>query len=199
MIKAVIFDLNGVFVKSKMLSARFKDDFDISEEEFLPVLKENMKIVRTPGAKELFFYWEPYLKQWNINLNQQEFYDYWFKAEKEEPEMTRLAEKLKSVGMDVFILSNNLRERAEYYDHTFSHLPKIVKKIYYSFETGFIKPDPKAFEHLLQENLLHADECIYFDDQLTNIAVAKNLGMKAYLFEGVDKTKEQLRNESIAI
>ena len=35
MIKAIIFDLNGVFIKSPKLSDRFKERFNVSENDFL--------------------------------------------------------------------------------------------------------------------------------------------------------------------
>ena len=59
MLKAVIFDLNGVFILSPKLSERFEKDFGIVSEIFLPRLNEIMEWVRKPQAGPAFDYWEP--------------------------------------------------------------------------------------------------------------------------------------------
>ena len=61
MIKAIIFDLNGIFIQSPKLSDRFAKDFGISSEVFLPKLSEIMNKVRQPSAGSSFIYWEPVL------------------------------------------------------------------------------------------------------------------------------------------
>jgi HAD superfamily hydrolase (TIGR01509 family) len=193
MIKVVIFDLNGVFIKSPKLSDRFKESFGVEESEFMPALKEIMAKVRLPNAGDAFSYWAPYLKKWNIHLNCIEFFDFWFTAEKEVPEMIALAKELKNDGIKIFILSNNFKERAEYYDKTFPWLKEIAEKTYYSWQTGFIKPNAMAYKQLLLENNWKPGECIYFDDVLVNIEVAQSLGIKSCLFKDAAETKKILK------
>ena len=106
-IKAVIFDLNGIFLQSPKLSDRFEKDFGISPLIFIPELMKIMKEVRKPNAKPAFMYWEPILKKWNIKLTESEFWDYWFKAEIPSEKMIKYAQILRSKGIKVFILSNN--------------------------------------------------------------------------------------------
>ncbi len=192
MIKAVIFDLNGVFIQSKLLNERFAEDFGVANEKFMPALKKIMAQVRKPGAKSLYYHWKPYLKKWNVNLSKHKFYDYWFKAEKQVLEMTTLATEIKSRGIEIFILSNNFAERANYYKKNFPFLKSLPDKIYYSWKTGFIKPDPRAIKLILKENKLRPNECLYFDDSAKNIAVAKLLGIKSFMFRGAKKTKQRL-------
>lgn len=54
MIKAVIFDLNGVFIQSPKLSDRYKEQFGVPIEEFLPVLNEILNKARLPKAGNSF-------------------------------------------------------------------------------------------------------------------------------------------------
>ncbi len=184
MIKAVIFDLNGVLIQNPKLSNRFQDKFGVSSEEFLPALREIMAKVRKPDAGDAFTYWKPYFEKWGLGLTREDFFDFWFNAEKEAPELIESAKRIKKKGVKIFILSNNFRERAAYYEENFPFL-NIFDRVYYSWQTGFAKPNPEAFKNLLLENDLKPEECIYFDDLKENIEVADSLGITSFLFEGL--------------
>ena len=193
MVKAVIFDLNGVFIQSPKLSDRFQERFGIPASDFLLVLKEIMARVRTPGAGDAFAYWQPYLKVWSIELTKGEFFNFWFSAEKEVPEMVELARNLKNRGVKVFILSNNFVERAAYYDANFPFLREVADTVYYSWQTGFVKPNPEAYRKILSDNNLKPEECVYFDDAQENIDAAKSLGIASFRYQGSGETKERVK------
>ena len=153
MIKAIIFDLNGIFLQSEKLSDRFEKDFNIPNSVFLPVLKDIMENVRKPNANPSFTYWEPVFKEWGVNLNEEEFWDYWFKAEVQSDKMIKYASFLKSKNIKVFILSNNFKERATFYGH-YPWMHDNIDKAYFSWQTGFVKPDERAWTLVLNENNL---------------------------------------------
>jgi epoxide hydrolase-like predicted phosphatase len=189
MIKAVIFDLNGLFIQSPNLSDRFQKEFNVPTEKFLVALKDIMPKVRMPDVQDTFSYWEPYLKKWSIKLSKEEFFDFWFGAEEEVVELVKIARELKNKGIKIFILSNNFKERSIYYARNFSFL-EMFDKVYYSWQTGFAKPDTKAFENLLKENNLEPNKCIYFDDSKNNVESAKSLGINAFVFENAENLKK---------
>lgn len=190
MTKAVIFDLNGVFIQSPKLSERFRDKFGVAPEDFLPALKEIMVKARLPNAGDSFSFWRPYLNKWGVALSKEEFFNFWFSAEKEASEMTALARELKNRGLKIFILSNNFMERAVYYDKNFPFLKEISEKIYYSWQTGFVKPNSEAYKLILSENNLKSEECIYFDYSEENIKTAVELGIKSFIFENAEVTRK---------
>ncbi len=190
--KAVIFDLNGVFIKGPKLTERFRDNFNVPEREALDALKEVMSKVRLPDAGDVYEYWMPYFKKWNINLSRADFLNYWFSAELAVPDMESLARELKSKGVKIFILSNNFSERTSYYKKNFPFLEQVSDKIYYSWQTGFLKINPEAYKLVLKDNGLKPEECAFFDDSEENIKVAWDLGIKAFLFESAERTRKLL-------
>jgi beta-phosphoglucomutase-like phosphatase (HAD superfamily) len=157
----VIFDLNGIFIQSPKLSERF-------EKDFIPKLSEIMDKVRQPHAGDSFQYWEPVLREWNINLSERAFWDYWFKTES--------------------VSEPNFKERAEYYAH-YPWIHNVIEKAYFSWQSGFIKPNPEAWLQILRDNNLKPEECLYFDDQEKNVKAAESVGIKSFLFT----TEEDLR------
>lgn len=200
MIKAVIFDLNGVFLESAPLSSRFEKKYRVPVDQFLPALKEVMDQVRKPNAPRAFDLWKPYLDSWKLDLTEKEFYDFWFSGEKMVPELVDYAKKLKDEGLKIFILSNNFKERTIYYR---TQLPGIFDDfhgVYFSWETGFVKPSIETYQNILEKNNLKAEECLYFDDSEKNIEVARSLGINSELYKGLketSKTVESLRLDKI--
>ncbi len=188
MLKAVIFDLNGVFIHSRKLSDRFEEDFGVSVLEFLPVLGEIMDEVRKPGARPAFSYWEPHLKRWGIEMSEPEFWHYWFSAETPSEEMIALAQELKERGIKIITLSNNFKERAEYYEH-YPWMASIVDRAYFSWRTGLVKPDVEAWKVVLRDFAILPEECIYFDDQEKNLKAAESLGICSIEFTSPEETR----------
>ncbi len=190
--KAAIFDLNGIFLQSPKLSDRFEKDFGVPVTTFLPKLSDIMEKVRQPNAGPAFQYWQPVLKEWNVNLSEQEFWDYWFKAEVQSDAMIAFTKELRSKGIKVFLLSNNFKERAEYYDH-YPWLHDAIDKAYFSWQTGFVKPDPQAWELVLKENNLMPEDCVYFDDQEKNLKAAESIGIKSFMFTNEAELEQSVR------
>lgn len=195
MIKAIIFDLNGVFIQSEPLSKRAAEKFGVSEDEFWEVLKAGLKVARQPGADNAFSLWQPGLKKLGMNISEEEFYKLWLSGESVVSEFIEYAKELRKKGIRVFMLSNNFRERTEYYRKNFSEIFENTDKAYFSWETGLVKPAPEAYENIFKEHDLVAAEVIYFDDSEENIRVAGGLGIDAQKFADLDKTKEYIDNK----
>lgn len=196
MLKAVIFDLNGIFIQSPRLSDRFKKDFNIDTSLFLPKLANIMEKARKPEAEPIFRYWKDVLKEWKLDFTEKKFLDYWFKGEVQSEKMIAFAKHLREQGLKVFILSNNFKERADYYNQ-YPWMREAIDKVYFSWQTGFVKPDPRAWQFILSENNLKSEECIYFDDQQKNLDAAEVLGIKSYLFTQ-ESELEKIINEILS-
>jgi len=190
--KAVIFDLNGVFLQSEYLSKRIQDKYGVPENKFYEALKEVMAIVRESRTDDAFKFWEPHLKKLGLQVTKEEFFNFWFSGEKLVPELLEYTKELRKKGIKVFILSNNFKERTEYYRKNFSEIFEGVDDAYFSWETGFIKPDPRAFQNILTQHELKPEDCLYFDDSSKNVEVARGLGIDAQEYRGLKETKNYI-------
>ena len=55
--------------------------------------------------------------------------------------------------------------------------------IYLSYELHLAKPDPKVFEHILEDAGIRAEETLFFDDSQVNLDAAAALGFQTYLVD----------------
>ena len=62
----------------------------------------------------------------------------------------------------------------------------------FSGPIGKLKPHKEIFQHLLDTYNISADECIFIDDNLSNVMGANNAGINGYLF---DRDLERLQKE----
>ena len=69
-----------------------------------------------------------------------------------------------------------------------------MDEVYFSWETGFVKPNLEAYNNLLRLNSLNANSVIYFDDVEENIAAAESIGIKSYKYNGLEETKKVIEN-----
>ena len=193
MLEAIIFDLNGVFLESEYLSDRIEKDFGVDSQEVIIALNTIMPQVRMPNAPPSFELWKPYLKKWEVQLNEQEFFDYWFSGEHLVQELLDYVIELREQGTKVFILSNNFVERTTYYREHFPEIFQNIDQAYFSWETGFIKPNEKAYHRILQNHKLDPEKCAYFDDSDKNVKVANSMGIRAFRYEGLKQIQQTIK------
>lgn len=188
-IKAVIFDLNGVLLVSKALSKRLSEKTGKTADDIYTVIKPILKEVRNKvrGGDEV---WKP-LEE-TTKMDREELLNFFFSGEAIDREMLEYAKKLRDEGLKLFILSNNFRERTLYYLENFPELFELAEKCYFSWETGYVKPDPVAYENLLNENGLRGDECVYIDDSEENLTTARQFGILGIKYESRDQVIEEI-------
>ena len=189
-IKAIIFDMNGVFIKDQgPLSKRIEKDFKVSAEEIYPLIKTALKQVREPGADSRPS-WQPVLNRLNISYD--DFFKYWFGGESLNEELLQYAKELRQQGIKVIILSNNFPERTNNYRQIYPELFNEVDEQYFSWETGNIKPNPEAYTQIIEKHDFSPGEYLYFDDSEENLASASKLGINVHLYQNLEDAKNYI-------
>ena len=199
MIKAIIFALNGVFLKSEYLTNRIEEKFSIPSNESFSVLKESLKETRLNPKVKIFKYWIDLFKKYKVNITESEFLSFWFSGESLANDFVLFSKKLRKRGLKVYILSNNFKERTEYYRKNFKEIFSNVDNAFFSWETGYVKSDPKAYTNLLSIIKVKPEETLYFDDSEENVQLAKSLGINAYVYRDFDSTKKILAENMIEV
>ena len=192
MIRAVFLDLNGVLIQSDFLSARFERAFGVSQDVFLPTLKHILSLVRLPNAPGIISLWEPYFKVWGLTLSGEEFLNFWFSGESLQHDILSYIQELSTSGVSVIIISNNFRERTLYYRLHFPEIFKAVRKTYFSWETGFVKPSADALQLALHELHLVPQDALYFDDTENNIILARSIGIDGQRWLDVETARQYI-------
>ncbi|WFU30178.1 HAD-IA family hydrolase [Bradyrhizobium brasilense] len=99
------------------------------------------------------------------------------------PEAARAITLAADAGYRLAILSNELDL---FYGADFRSRLSILKRfdtIVDATHTGILKPDPRAYQSVLDELALEADNCVFVDDQRRNIAGAAACNMRTVPFD----------------
>ncbi|MBI3963511.1 MAG: HAD-IA family hydrolase [Candidatus Kerfeldbacteria bacterium] len=184
--KALLLDINGVLVQSPKLSTRFRETYGVPEAEFLPVLRSIMALVRQPGGRDSYQYWKPYLKRWKVDLDRTAFYAFCFESDRVDEEVVAVLREIQREGVRIYGVSNSYPERSRYYHAHFPVIGELTDKLYYSWQTGYVKPDPAVYRNVLGDRKLAAKDVVAVDDQEQNVAAAQSVGITAFLYETSD-------------
>ena len=104
--------------------------------------------------------------------------------------------QLHRSGTPLYALTNAAREsvasvRAQH------DVMSLFRDVVISAEHGVIKPEPEIFEILCQRNRLNREECIFIDDNSTNVHGAKNFGMDAVHFSTPEALADELKQRGL--
>jgi putative hydrolase of the HAD superfamily len=79
----------------------------------------------------------------------------------------------------------------------FPEFAQMFDSSFASHLTGFLKPDPEAFEHVLHELDVRPDAVWFFDDLLQNVEAARRAGMRAVQVRTFAEVEPALRAEGL--
>ncbi|MBI2668818.1 HAD family phosphatase [Candidatus Woesearchaeota archaeon] len=190
MIKAVIFDYNGVITNQGDFDGFLAEKAHQSHrpvQEIQQIVKHHWDLAKV-GAIDSELIWvhaADYLHCEASELRQE--WLSWFGLRKD---LLLFIKQLK-MKYKTALLTNITRdwfEQAKQEQHLDTYFDVIVS----SYEAGAAKPGQKIFEYCLRKLNLGAADCIFIDDQTKNIESAANLGFKTILFLSEDQVKQGL-------
>ncbi len=196
-IKAVIFDMGGVLVRTEdrapraALGLRFGKSYNELEQIVFANKSSGRASRGEIGAREHMLYVMRTLNLPETDEAIDNFVDEFFLGDEVDREMINYIQSLRPRYKTVMLSNawNNLRK-------VLVNRWKIAPafdEIFISAEMGLAKPDPKIFEMVLTKLGVAPEECVFVDDFIQNIEAARKLGMHAIHFQDVDVVIGELR------
>ncbi|URM37005.1 HAD family hydrolase [Flavobacterium anhuiense] len=182
MINAIIFDFGDIFINldkpatisglQKLGMKEWNNEFEqlnlsfevgaISPEDFIGGFQKQL-----PNASK-----EDILKAWNAVLADFPFYRLEFLQELSKKYRLFLLSNTDSIHINTFEEKSGVSFYKDFYD--------CFEKVYFSFDIGMRKPDPKIYQFVLEQNNLVAENTLFIDDKTENTDSAAALGIKVW-------------------
>lgn len=198
MIKAIIFDTDGMTVNSEMFSVQYNKDYGVPMDSLLPFFKNEFQpclVGKADLKKEI----ENYLPTWGWKDSVDKFLNYWFDAENHvDKRIVEAIEKIKESGIRCYLATNQEKYRTQYLRNEMG-FSKIFDKVFSSAEVGYKKPQLEFFEYILNDIGLNKDEVQFWDDTEKNIQGAKEFGFDAQLYQNFEGFAANLNKLGIKI
>lgn len=194
MIKAITFDLDGVYFFSQSFE-NFKTALPkkVADED-----KVNWVLYKSPemlnfktGKMEENDYWNFVRKELGVNIGNEAIFKLLRDSYKINPEVKKYVLQVKSRGLKTCICSNNFVTRVRELNNKFAFLEDFDVRVF-SYEVGIMKPDKGIFEALIRECGINPEEIVYADDDESKLHGAIDLGINAFVYEGFDKFKQKI-------
>jgi len=180
MIKAVLFDADGVILKKreKHFSQRLAKDYGIKVPmSFFRNVYPKVRVGRADLKSEL----AKRMRDWGWEKSVEELLDYWFLPEnKINNQVLDLVQKLRRKGIKCYLVSDNSKYRAD--DVMKNVLGKFFDGGFFSCNLGHTKEEKKFFKLVLKKINLKPKDVLFFDDEKENTEVAKSVGINAFFY-----------------
>lgn len=75
----------------------------------------------------------------------------------------------------------------------------VFHSVFTSCEMGLTKPDALIYEKILKELKIKPSEAFYVDDRPELVESAKKIGIRAFLFKGIEELKKDLKETGVNI
>lgn len=186
-IKNILFDLGGVILDID-IQATLKRFYELGFPSELLQYPNNM-------TSDLFFKYETGKIGTNdfrneirritkLDVSDEELNEAWNAMILRIPlNRTQLLDRLKG-RYELYMLSNTSPLHAPVFEQMYHEtagkpMKDLFKKIYYSFEIGWHKPDAEAWEYVISDARIVPQDTLFLDDNIHNIKASQELGFQA--------------------
>ncbi len=194
MIKAMSFDLDGVFFTQQSFKD-FKKHLPKRVED-----KETVDYVFHNSQEMLDFksgkiseeeFWNFATKTLQIEGDFDDICSVFREVYTINNDVANYVREVKIAGYKTCICSNNFETRVREVDNEWGFLDLFDVKIF-SYQVGFLKPDKRIFQALIDASEVKPGEIVYSDDGEDKIQGALELGINAFVYENFEQFKNKL-------
>lgn len=202
MIKAVVFDLEGVFFEggTKNFFTKLQEKWSLTIEDILSVYTSKSEMMQKYKRGEIDSneYWNYAIKEWGIESTVQEMIELVLSSYTLEEGKLELVKQLKENGYKVGVCTNNYRDRLEgLFDRL--KLSGIFDVVVASYMVGVKKPEKEIFNQLARELELLPSEIFMTDDKQSNVDGLNENGFHGHLYTSLGGLKKDLTEIEVTI
>jgi len=200
MIKAVIFDMGSVLVGAewRIIYKKIAKKLGISEEKAKEISRLLLDKWNIGKINEREF-WKGFERQLGRKIDRGFARDLWFRNHinytRNVSESWKILAELRSKRFRLAIISNTIPPHVKAHRKTgrIKKLRKLgVEFFVWSCDVGLRKPNPKIYKLVLKKLRLPAKECVFIDDRILYVKIARKLGIQGIHFQTPKKLKKDL-------
>lgn len=185
MIKAILFDFGGVIYRNpkkvipKVLSLIYNQPVETTIKEYKKY-KDGYFTGKLKTDDLIKFLSSKFKTKKSVNEIKRLWLKYYGEMAQANNEILKLVKKLRDkykiyLFSDTTEMSNKHNSQSGIYDY--------FDGLFFSYKTGFTKPDIRAYKNILRKIKLKSDECLLIDDKEENLKPARKLGITTILFD----------------
>ena len=188
--KFALLDADGLLLKKypEYFSERFARENDVPLEAMVPFYKGEFRLCQQ-GKADLKAELAKCLPKWNWDKGVDEFLNYWFTSDVTPDEAVLVeVQKIRDRGIRCYLTSDNEKYRAQYMLEQLDFRNRLDGH-FFSYEVGYQKSQPEYFTEILTRLGANPSEVVFWDDDQTNVDVAKTLGIDSRFYENIVQLK----------
>lgn len=191
MIKAILFDADGMVVQGPRFSEVLEKQYNITPDKTEPFFSGEFQMAQI-GRAELRQVLIPYLERWGWNGTVDELIKVWFEGAKPDQQMIQKIGELRGQGIKCYLATNQEKMRTAYLQDQLG-LGQIFDKIFVSAHIGHKKPLVEFFEYIAEHlEGIKKEEVLFWDDKQGNIEAAHAFGFQAEQFTNFEDFNKKL-------
>lgn len=183
MIKAIVFDLDGVyFLNGKENFIKSLTALGVSEPEAKRIFlnSEEMKVYKAGFMTDEEF-WSWALAEWKLSLAVPQITKLLIDGYAENTEVVDSVKKARAKGYKTLTCTNNFPAKINGLQDKFKFLDNFDAAVL-AYEVGALKPDNKMLQELIDRSGVKPEEIFLADDREDTIRNAKELGIEAFFY-----------------
>ena len=185
--KNILFDLGGVILDINV-QATLKGFYELGFPAALMQYPHSMNT-------DLFFKYETgkmgteqfrneIRQTTGVEMSDEAFDEVWNAMLVRIPEERCTLLKVLSGHYNLYMLSNTSALHVKVFEKMYMEtageaMKSVFKKLYYSHEIGWHKPDPEAWKYVIRDAGIRPEETLFLDDSIHNIKASQELGFQA--------------------
>ena len=202
MIKAIVFDADGMVIVGGRFSRRLARDYGISTNNIDKFFETDSFGDCKIGKADLKKRIKPYLEKWGWKGTIDEFLDYWFSSEyKLDREMVSIIDKLRQGGVKCYLATDQEKYRTNYIINDMG-LGEVFDAVVSSVFVGYKKTEPEFYPRLfeiMKKDLsdLEKNEVLFWDHEDKKRDQAEHFGFETMHYENLNQFKEALTKRAV--